>query len=136
MRRVTRNFLVGMALLLLLLLALGALPSYLRSGDPYYVVATPVDAGGNASESAVEASRLTTQRYPFTTEALSNATATDAGRSSPYWRGPLGIKGAFTHSPFDESDALRQQYPAAVAGDAVRIRDNSTLYRVAVTQTV
>ncbi|WP_276270520.1 hypothetical protein [Haloarcula litorea] len=135
MRRVTRNFLLGVAVVLLALLALGALPSYLQSGDPYYLTATPAGnatAGGNAS--AVNASALADRRYPYTTGALGNASADASGRSAPYWRGPVGLKGAFTHSPFDELDALRQQYPDAVAGEGVRVRHDGTLYRLAVTQ--
>jgi len=148
MRRVTRDFLLGMGVVLVLLLSLGVLPSYLQSGDPYYLTATPVGEAGNAttapnattataeggSAGAVNASTLADQRYPYTTEALANATATDAGRSTPYYRGPVGIKGAFTHSPFDEYDSLAQQYPDAVDGDGVRVRQGGTVYRLAVTQ--
>ena len=155
MRRVTRNFLLAMAVLFLLLLALGALPSYLRSGDPYYMTATPAAEGngtaGNAAggttptpagtatatggnANTVDGTNLSDQRYTYTTEALANATADSEGRSSAYYRGPVGIKGAFTHSPFDEYDSLVQQYPAAVDGDAVRVRGDGTVYRLAITQ--
>ena len=150
MRRVTRNFLLAMAVLVVLLLALGALPSYLRSGDPYYMTATPAVEGngtaGNATGSvtptpagtatatdAVDGANLSDRRYTYTTEALANATADSEGRSSAYYRGPVGVKGAFTHSPFDEYDSLVQQYPAAVDGDAVRVRSDGTVYRLAVT---
>ena len=160
MRRVTRNFLLAMAVLAVLLLALGALPSYLRSGDPYYMTATPVGnataanaTGGSgpatpgatatpagtatvtaANASVVDADALSDRRYTYTREALANATADDAGQSSAYYRGPVGIKGAFTHSPFDEYDALVQQYPAAVESDTVRVSHDGTVYRLAVTQ--
>jgi len=152
MRRVTRNFLLAMAVIVVLLLALGALPSYLRSGDPYYMTATPAGNGtanatggatgtpaGTATASAenvsiVDAANLTEQRYPYTTEALANATADSPGQSTAYYRGPVGIKGAFTHSPFDEYDSLAQQYSGAVDGDAVRVRHDGTVYRLAVTQ--
>jgi len=155
MRRVTRNFLLAMGVIAVLLLALGALPSYLRSGDPYYMTATPVGnataanatggatatpgptatvSGTAANPSVVDADALSEQRYPYTTEALANATADSAGQSTAYYRGPIGIKGAFTHSPFDERDALVQQYPAAVDGDAVRIQQGGIVYRLAVTQ--
>ena len=134
MRRITRNVVLGLVVVLVLLLALGALPSLLKSGDPFYVVATPAEDGANAT--AVNSTAIEAQFYPFTTAALSNATATDSGRSDPYWRGPVGVKGAFTHSPFDERAALTQQYPSAVDGDQVRVRHNGTLYHVAVTQTV
>ena len=147
MRRVTRNFLLAMGVIVVLLLALGALPSYLRTGDPYYMTATPVgnDTAANATAtatpagtatgtSAVNATTLSDRRYTYTTAALDNATADSAGRSNPYYRGPTGLKGAFTHSPFDEYDSLVQQYPAAVDGDAVRVRSDGTVYRLAVTQ--
>ena len=154
MRRVTRNFLLVMAVLGVLLLALGALPSYLRSGDPYYMTATPVAEGNGTAANAtggggggtatpagtatvtdtVDGATLSDRRYTYTTAALENATADSEGRSSAYYRGPVGIKGVFTHSPFDEYDSLVQQYPAAVEGDAVRVRSDGTVYRLAVTQ--
>lgn len=156
MRTVTRNLLLGIGVVLVLLLALGAAPSLLRSGDPYYVSATPVgDADGvNVTEAdteataggsnetaandsdttAVNASQLSARTHPFTTEALANASANQSGYSDPYWEGPIGIKGAFTHSPFDELASLRQRNPNATDGEAVRLVDNGTLYRVGVTQ--
>ncbi|WP_254279744.1 hypothetical protein [Haloarcula marina] len=132
MRTVTRNFLLGMAVVVVLLLALGALPSYLKSGDPYYLTATP--AADDANATAINASALSERRYPYTYGALGNASNDTAGSSDPYWRGPVGVKGAFTHSPFDELDALTQGYPEATDGDAVRVRHDGTLYRLAVTQ--
>jgi len=164
MRRVTRNFLLAMAVVAVLLLALGALPSYLKSGDPYYMTATPVEAVGNgtanatggagagiatpggaatasgtatasaANASVVDAGTLSDRRYPYTTEALENATADSPGQSTAYYRGPVGIKGAFTHSPFDEYDSLAQRYPEAVEGDGVRVSHDGIVYRLAVTQ--
>ena len=158
MRRVTRNFLLAMGVIVVLLLALGALPSYLRSGDPYYMTATPVGDAANgtggggatatpgggtangtatatvANESVVDAATLSERRYPYTTEALANATADSTGQSTAYYRGPVGIKGTFTHSPFDEYDSLVQQYSAAVEGDGVRVSHDGTVYRLAVTQ--
>ena len=143
MRPVTRNFLLGMGVVFALLLALGAVPGYLKSGDPYYLTATPIDgsdgtadatAATDANRTAVEAANLSTQRYPYTTEALDDAAANGTGQSSPYWRGPVGVKGAFTHSPFDEYDSLVQQFPDAVEGDGVRVRHEGALYRVSVTQ--
>jgi len=141
MRTVTRNFLLGVGVVVVLLLALGALPGYLRSGDPYYLTAAPVENGtvGNASvanASVVDGANLSEQRYPYTAAALDNATNATAGQSSAYYRGPVGLKGAFTHSPFDEVDALTQQYPAATDADGVRVVHDGTLYRLAVTQSV
>jgi hypothetical protein len=141
MRPVTRNFLLAMGVVVVLLLALGALPSLLKSGDPYYLTATPIENGSAANASladgsAVDAANLSERRYPYTTAALSNATVDASGQSDPYWRGPVGLKGAFTHSPFDEMDALTQQFPAATDGDGVRVAHDGSLYRLAVTQRV
>jgi hypothetical protein len=144
MRPVTRNFLLAMGVIVVLLLALGALPGFLKSGDPYFLTATPVENGTNASVanasladgSAVDAANLSERRYPYTTAALSNATVDATGQSDPYWRGPIGLKGAFTHSPFDEMDALTQQFPAATDGDGVVVAHDGSLYRLAVTQRV
>jgi len=159
MRRVTRNFLLAMGIIVVVLLALGALPSYLRSGDPYYMTATPVGEVGNGTANAtgsggpatpggtatattatvangsVVAADLSERRYPYTTAALANATIDSPGQSEPYYRGPIGLKGAFTHSPFDEYDSLVQQYDAAADGDGVRVQQDGTVYRLAVTQT-
>ncbi|MBV0924310.1 hypothetical protein KTS45_08860 [Halomicroarcula limicola] len=135
MRTVTRNFILGVGVVVLLLLALGALPSYLKSGDPYYLTATPENGSFSVEDgTAANGSTLSAQRYPYTTAALADAAANDTGRSELYWRGPVGLKGAFTHSPFDELDALRQQAPAAADGETVVVRHGGTFYRLAVTQ--
>ncbi|MBX0295537.1 hypothetical protein [Haloarcula nitratireducens] len=135
MRTVTRNFILGVGVVVLLLLALGALPSYLKSGDPYYLTATPENGSVSVENgTAVNGSDLSAQRYPYTTAALDDAARNDTGRSEPYWRGPVGLKGAFTHSPFDELDALRQRAPEATDGETVVVRHDGTFYRLAVTQ--
>jgi len=122
---------------LVVLLALGALPSYLGTGEPVYLVATPDDGTYSVENgTAVNGSQLSPRRYPYATAALENATATEPGRSDSYRRGPVGFKGAFTHSPFDELDALRQQHEAATDGDSVVVRHDGTFYRLAVTATV
>jgi hypothetical protein len=139
MRTVTRNFLLAMSVIVVLLLALGALPGLLKSGDPYYMTATAVEESelsGDGNSTAIESANLSERRYPYTTAALDNATANSTGQSAPYWRGPVGFKGAFTHSPFDESSALEQQFPEAADGDSLRARHNGTFYRVAITQQV
>jgi hypothetical protein len=162
MRRVTRNLILALLGVLLVLLALGALPGLLKSGDPYYLTATAANASGTAAEGtaaatatttdssggtatenatganatatanatrpAVDVTNLSARRFPYTTAALAD------GRSDPYWRGPLGLKEAFTHSPFDELDALRGRNRNATDGDAVYVRENGTLYRLAVRQ--
>jgi len=158
MRAVTRNLIIGIGVVLVLLLALGVLPSLLKSGDPYYVSATQLEgnvsadsnatgsSNGNATggpnatvttgpnATAVNASALSAQTHPFTTAALADAGPNRTGYSGPYWKGPVGIKGAFTHSPFDELASMRQRTPNATDGEAVRVLDNGTLYRVGVTQ--
>lgn len=126
MRPVTRNALLAIGVVLVLLLALGAVPSLLKSGDPYYLTATAADG----DHEAVNGSALPSNRYPYTTTAL------ESGQSEPYWKGPIGLKEAFTHSPFDEHSALGQRNPAAIDGDTVYVSHNGTLYRVTVVQDV
>jgi len=132
----TRYLVVAILAVLLLLLALGALPGLLRSGDPYYVTATPAAEGGLDADgdTAVNASDLSGERFPYTTAAVTDATADAPGRSGPYWRGPVGLKEAFTHSPFDELSSLRGRTATPDGSEAVYVRDNERLYRLAVTQ--
>ncbi|WP_336001646.1 hypothetical protein [Halorientalis halophila] len=138
MRQVTRRVTLAILLAVVLLLALGALPSYLKSGDPYYLTATETE-----NRTAVPGDSLPANRYPYATAALDNASANATGgsgneagnatgRSGPYWEGPIGIKGAFTHSPFDEVDAIRQRNAAAATEQAVFVRWNGTVYRLEV----
>jgi hypothetical protein len=125
MRAVTRNVVLAILLVVGGLLALGAVPSYLRSGAPYYVVAEPVESGP-----AVNATELPERRYPYVTGAVSAAAnGTDGGRSEPYWEGPFGVKESFAHSPFDEFDAVGQRYPDAAAEGAVFVSQDGTRYR-------
>lgn len=130
MRRVTRNFILALLAVIVLLLALGALPSYLKSGDPYYLTVTPVEE----NRTAVNVSDLPADRFPYTTGALANATDTEPGQSDPYWKGPIGVKGSFTHSPFDEHDALTLRNASAVDGETIYVRQNNTVYRLEITQ--
>jgi len=140
-RPIVRNFLVGVLAVVVLLLALGALPGLLKSGDPYYLTATQVESEElsiDQRNAAVEAATLSERRYEYTTAALADA-GNGTGAADPYWEGPLGIKGAFTHSPFDELDALRSNYPDATDDGAVYVRTNATgenvtFYRLSVTQ--
>lgn len=124
MRPVTRNLLVVIAVVTLALLALGALPSYLGSGDPYHLTVEPAER----TEPAVNATGLSERRYPYLTGAL----ASDDGRSTPYQRGPFGLKESFTHSPFDEVDALAARGPNATVDDGVRVERDGETYLVAV----
>jgi len=124
MRRVTRNLLVAIALIVVALLALGALPSYLGSGDPYYLTAEPIET----DRTAADVNNVSDRRYPFLTSAI----ASDDGRSEPYQTGPYGVKEWFTHTPFDEVDALIQQVPEAATDDGVRVRRDGQVYDVEV----
>jgi len=129
MRRRTRNAVLAVLGVVVLLLALGALPSYLKSGDPYYVVADP---GGD--DPALNASAISTQRFPYVTDAIADAAGDRPGRSAPYWKGPVGFKEAFTHSPFEEFDALTARQPNATRdGDIVVVADG-THYRLSIIQ--
>jgi hypothetical protein len=136
-RRITRNTILVILAVVVLLLALGALPSFLKSGDPYYVVAT----ADEAPDGTVNVSNLSARRYRFSTAAVSAAAASGngTGRSDPYWRGPFGFKEGFSHSPFDEFDALTRDYPNATVTAAndtsVYLSRNGTSYRVTITQT-
>jgi hypothetical protein len=124
MRRVTRNLFVAIALVVVALLALGALPSYLGSGDPYYLTAEPIETNGTA----VDVNNASERRYPFLTSAL----ASEDGRSDPYLADSYGIKEWFTHTPFDEVDALARRVPEAETDGGVRVRHEGTVYRVEV----
>jgi hypothetical protein len=136
MRPVTRNVVVAILVVVVLLLALGALPSYLRSGDPYYLKATVVTETPDDVDPA-NITNLSQRRYPYTfgaLDALGNASENATARSEPYWRGPFGFKGAFTHSPFDEVDAYAAQYPDAVRADRVYVTYEGTSYRLELIQ--
>ncbi|MFB6192050.1 MAG: hypothetical protein ABEI11_01875 [Haloarculaceae archaeon] len=135
MRAVTRRVVYAVLAVVVVLLALGALPSFLRAGDPYYV--TAVAAGAPAGVEPIDAANISERRYPYTTAALAAANASAGGtpgRSDAYYRGPVGLKGAFTHSPFDEFAAYREQYPGATEAGAVYVRRNATTYRLTVDQ--
>lgn len=131
MRPVTRNFLLGVLAAVVLLLALGALPSYLGSGDPYYLTAEATAADGPAYTLNASEGGIAERRYQYFFAAVE---APD-DRSAAYRRGPYGLKEEFTHSPFDELATFREFAPAgAVDGDAVFVRYNETRYRVTVVQ--
>jgi hypothetical protein len=130
MRRVTRNAVIGLVVIVVLLLALGALPGFLGTGDPYYVTATIIEDNETTGypAAAVNGSDLSERRFPYTTTALRD------GRSDAYYEGYVGIKEAFTHSPFDEVSALEGRNASAVTDRGVLVRHNGTLYTVAVNQ--
>jgi hypothetical protein len=125
-RPITRRAIVGFALVCLALLALGALPSSLGAGEPYYLTATPTDVGGEA----VNVTGLSERRYPYLTAAIES----EAGQSEPYRRGPLGLKESFTHSPFDERDGLVARNPDARREGGVLVTHGDERYVVAVTR--
>ncbi|KTG08815.1 hypothetical protein AUR64_13425 [Haloprofundus marisrubri] len=124
MRPITRRVLALLALLCVGLLALGALPSYLGTGDPYYLTAEETDASGPA----VNVTQFSAQQYPYL------ATALEEGRSDGYQRGQFGLKESFTHSPFDERDALATRQPDAERENRVLVEYDGTRYWVAVEQ--
>ncbi|SHG68217.1 hypothetical protein [Halobaculum gomorrense] len=132
MRSVTRTFLAGILAALVALLALGAVPSSLGAGDPYYLTVEPAGpTGGPAYTLNATEGGIAEQRFQY---FLSAVESTD-GRSEAYRKGPYGLKEEFTHSPFDEVATFREFAPAgAVDGDAVFVRYNDTRYRVTVVQ--
>jgi hypothetical protein len=135
MRTITRNVLVALVVIVILLLALGALPSLLKSGDPYYLTATAVDPAETnyTANASINASDLSERRFEFTNAALADV-ANGTGTAHPYWKGPLGIKGTFTHSPFDEIASMRTLYPNASDGETALVRHDGTFYRIAIRQ--
>lgn len=134
MRRVTRNAVLVIIGTLALLLALGALPGYLQSGDPYYVEATATEEDGPV----VNASSLSERRFPYTFAALEAAVAGESpARSDAYYEGPAGFKEAFTHTPFDEYAGFENRNPSAVdrtdgspVGDVAFLRYDGQRYRL------
>lgn len=137
MRRRTWYLVGGVAVLIVLLLGLVIVLGSLRSGAPYHLTATPVDPGTvGANTTLLNASALPQRRFPYTTDALARATPSAPGRSDPYWRGPLGLKEVFSHSPFDELAALRGRAPGAVVGEDVLARHDGHTLRVGVVREV
>ena len=122
MRTITRNVVLVLVAVVIFLLALGALPSLLRSGDPYYLTAETVENG--SAPATVNASTLSERRFPYTTAAL------DSGRSDAYYDGPLGLKEAFTHSPFDELSELQARNASAVENRTAFVTRGNATYRL------
>ncbi|TQQ80899.1 hypothetical protein EGH24_07005 [Halonotius terrestris] len=126
MRRIMRNALLLTGFVVVALLAVGAVPSYLGSGDAYYLEATPTDEAG----AAVNATGISERRFPYLTTALT----ADDGRSEGYQRALGGYKTLFAHSPFDEFDALQRLDREAVRddGDRVLVTYDGDRYSVAI----
>lgn len=142
MRTRTRNAILVILAILVALLALGSLPGLLKSGDPYYLTVEPQGSWNATDErldgtnqTAVNVSDLSEQRYPFTTAALAEGGPNSSGQSDPYWRGPFGFKETFTHSVFDEHEALSRQNASAVSDEGVYVHDGRTVYLLTITQT-
>jgi len=120
--------------LLVALLALGALPGLIKTGDPYYVEATAAAGTGPA----VDGGTLSEQRFPYAFGAVEAAVdGADPARSEPYYTGVVGFKEAFTHTPFAEFEEFEARNPPAVersgdspAGDVAYFRENGTRYRL------
>jgi len=121
-RPIVRRAVLGLGVVCLALLALGALPSLLGAGEPYHLTATPTEAGGEA----VNVTDLSERRYPYLVTAL------ESGRSDTYRRGPFGLKEAFAHSPFDERDGLIARNPDARRDDGILVTDGGERYLVEV----
>ena len=119
-----RNALIAVGLVVVLLLALGAVPGYLGSGEQYYLEVSPTDDTGTAAN----VTDISERRYPYLTTAL-NA---DDGRSEGYQRALGDFKDAFTHTPFDEHSALQQLEPDAArdGGERVIVERNGQRYSV------
>ena len=130
MRPITRKFAYGVVGLGVLLLALGAVPSLLGSGDPYYLLAEPTADDGPAYNLTAEGTDdLTQRRFQYFVSATN---ATD-GRSEPYREGPIGLKESFSHSPFDELESFRGFAPEnATTDETVFVEFEGERYRVEV----
>jgi hypothetical protein len=137
MRPVARNLILAILGVVVVLLALGAVPSLVETGDPYYVEATPVDESGPA----ITADNFSEQRFPYTFEALNAAAAgEDPARSEAYYTGPGGVGGfkeAFTHTPFEEFDEFEARNGEAIqrgadspVGDVVFVDYEGQRYRL------
>ncbi|MFT4884537.1 MAG: hypothetical protein ACI8U4_002053 [Natronomonas sp.] len=137
MRPIARNLILGILGVIVVLLALGAVPSLIETGDPYYVEATAVDD----SEAAIAADNFSEQRFPYAFDALNAAAAgEDPARSEAYYTGPGGVGGfkeGFTHTPFEEIDEFESRNAAAVqrgaespVGDTVFVDYEGQQYRL------
>jgi len=128
MRRITRNAVLVLVAVAVLLLALGVLPGLLKTGDPYRVTAVEVSPGNTTADpaAAINGSALSGRQYPYTTTAL------DEGESDAYWKGYVGVKETFTHSPFDEIGALESRNASARTDEGVLVRYDDTLFDVSV----
>jgi len=136
MRTVTRNATLVIVGVLVALLALGALPGLIETGDPYYLEATAAGTPGPA----IDGENLSERRFPYTFEAVAAAeSGADPARSEPYYTGFVGFKEAFTHTPFAELEEFEARNGAAVersadspVGDVAYVTSGDTRYRLEV----
>lgn len=137
MRPVARNLILAILGVLAVLIALGAIPSLIQTGDPYYVEATVAEESGPS----ISADNFSERRFPYTFEALNAAESGETpARSEAYYTGPGGVGGfkeAFTHTPFEEYDEFESRNPAAVqrsadspVGDVVFVTYEGQRYRL------
>jgi hypothetical protein len=120
-----QRYLLVLVGLVLAMLALGALPSLLQSGDPYRVTATEVANDSVPADAATyDATNVSDRQYPYLVDAIED------GASTNYFEGPFGVKEAFSHSPFDEFGAIETRVPRAVDDDVAYVTYNGTVYRL------
>ncbi|NHN42176.1 hypothetical protein G9C85_11140 [Halorubellus sp. JP-L1] len=119
-----QRYLLVLVGLVVVALAVGALPSLLQSGDPYRVHATDVGNASSFDGAAYDATNVSDRRFPYVTGAIEN------GTSERYYEGPFGVKEAFAHSPFDEFGAIETRAPAAIDDGVAHVTYDGTVYRL------
>ena len=119
-----QRYLLVLVGLVALLLAAGALPGFLQSGDPYRVEATAVGNASTFDGAAYDATNVSERRYPYLVRAVEN------GASDRYYEGPFGVKESLSHSPFDEFGAIETRVPNAVDGRVAYVTYDGTVYRL------
>jgi hypothetical protein len=115
-----QRYLLVLVGVVVVLLALGALPSLLQSGAPYTVTAEAVDD----APAAYDATNVSERRFPYVLEAIED------GESAQYYEGPFGVKESFSHSPFDEFGAMETRTPRAVEDRVAYVSYDGTVYRL------
>jgi len=115
-----QRYLLVLVALVVLALAVGALPSLLKSGAPYHVTAEQVED----APATYDATDVSDRRFPYTVGAIED------GESEAYYEGPFGVKESFSHSPFDEFGAMATRTPDAVDGRVAYVTYNGTTYRL------
>ncbi|WP_323674734.1 hypothetical protein [Halorubellus sp. PRR65] len=119
-----QRYILVLVAIVVLGLAVGALPGLLKSGDPYRVQATDLGNASTFEGAAYDATDVSERRFPYVTDAVAD------GTSASYYEGPFGVKESFSHSPFDEFGAIATRVPNAVEGDVAHVTYNGTVYRL------